>query len=129
MISSILILKSANAILEKRGLAPKGTIHQKLDQEVELRSRPYVPRKYGFLEESGTASFPSVGFVQWNRPYAKYQYYGYVMKGRKSKILTGIPLKSHGGGLRGSRWFERMKIDCIGTIVQTLAKLAGGKAK
>ena len=129
MIVCSLILNNTAKILEKRGLTPKGAIHKKLDEEVAVRCRPYVPRKDGFLEQSGTSSFPSIGFVQWDMPYAKYQYYGYLMKGKKSKILTNIPLKSRGGGLRGSRWFERMKIDCIGAIVQTLATLAGGKAK
>lgn len=124
-----IIFMGATKILEKRGLTPKGAVQKKLDEEVEVRCRPYVPRKEGFLEASGTASYPSIGYVQWDRPYAKYQYYGYVMKGSKSKILTKIPLKSSQGGLRGSRWFERMKVDCIRDIVQTLAKMAGGKGK
>ena len=129
MIACTLFLHRTAKILEKRGLTPKGEIQKRLDEEVEMKCRPYVPRKEGFLEQSGTASFPSIGFVQWDRPYAKYQYYGYLMLGKKTKVLTGIPLKSRGGGLRGSRWFERMKIDCLGSIVKTLAQLAGGKEK
>lgn len=124
-----LILKTTTTILEKRGLTLKGAIHKKLDQEVERRCRPYVPKREGYLEASGSSSFPEVGFVTWSMPYAKYQYYGYLMIGGNPKTLTRVPLKSHGGGLRGSKWFERMKVDCCGEIVQTLASAAGGKAK
>ena len=122
-------LKDTKTISEERGLSPKGALQQRLDKEVELKSRPYIPKKTGNLEKSGTASYPSIGFVRWDTPYARYQYYGHVMVGKKPKTVTDIPLKSHGGGLRGSRWFERMKVDCCEYITQTLAKLAGGKAK
>ena len=124
-----IMIKSAKLILDEMGLSQNGIIHKRLDQEVERRCRVYVPRKDGFLEASGAASFPETGFVTWDRPYAKYQYYGFLMVGKKNKILTSKPLKSHGGGLRGSRWFERMKIDCIRDILNTLASAVGGKAK
>lgn len=129
MITSRLILKPVNLLLDELGLSPKGAVRRCLDMEVERRCRPYVPFKEGHLERSGTASVPDIGFVTWDRPYAKYQYYGYLMLGKKKKTLTGIPLKSRGGGLRGSRWFERMKVDCIQDILHTLAKMVGGKVK
>ena len=122
------IFKSAADILNERGLSPKGSIQRLLDQEVERRCRPYVPKRTGALEASGKASVPEVGKVCWTMPYARYQYYGRVMSGRPKRI-TGVSLKSHGGGLRGARWFERMKADCGRDIVQTLAVRAGGKAK
>lgn len=121
--------KGAHEILNERGLSLKGPVHRLLDQEVERRCRPYVPKKTGALEASGSPSVPEVGKVCWSMPYARYQYYGRVMMGSAPKRVTGIPLKSHGGGLRGARWFERMKADCCQDIVQTLAVRAGGKAK
>lgn len=129
MIACKITMKAIGKILDETGLSPNSIIHKKLDSEVELRCRPYVPRREGYLERSGRASYPSVGFVKWGMPYARYQYYGYLMVGKNSKILTAVPLKSHGGGLRGSRWFERMKVDCCKSIVQTLARMVGGKAK
>ncbi|MBE7042449.1 MAG: hypothetical protein E7399_03030 [Ruminococcaceae bacterium] len=124
-----IMVKSSKLILDELGLSPKGAIHKLLDEEVERRCRVYVPRKDGFLEASGTPSLPEIGFVTWDRPYAKYQYYGLLMVGKKNKILTNKPLKSHGGGLRGAKWFERMKIDCIQEILNTLKKAIGRKAK
>ncbi len=59
------------------------------------------------------------GWVRWIAPYAKFQYYGKVMIGEQSgkvwadkgekKIVTERDLQYHGGGVRGSFWFRRMK--------------------
>ena len=59
-----IMIKSAKLILDEMGLSQKGIIHKRLDQEVERRCRVYVPRKDGFLEASGAASFPeTVGMI------------------------------------------------------------------
>lgn len=120
-------VQPSHLILGKLGLSHNGRVHQLLDREVERRSRIYVPKRKGFLEASGRPSSPRVGFVTWDRPYARYQYYGRVMVGGKRKVLTNRSLKSHGGGLRGARWFERMKKDSMSEILTTLANAVGGQ--
>jgi len=49
------------------------------------------------------------GLVVYNAPYARYQYYGYVMVGKAPKQLTDRRIAYHGAPKRGAYWFERMK--------------------
>ena len=75
------------------------------------------------------------GLVQWIAPYAKYQYYGKVMVGIESgsayarkgekKVVINKNLVYHGGGLRGSFWFQRMKEIHITTIIAGARRIAG----
>lgn len=100
-----------------------------IDSEVLRLSDPYIPMQSGALRKSGQlATVIGSGVVVWNAPYARYQYYGKLMVGRAPKTLTSIDLQYHGGGKRGSMWFERMKIDHKKDIIQGAAKIAGGKA-
>lgn len=81
-----------------------------VDSEVLRLSEPYVPFKSGFLRQSGTLGTTiGSGEVVYLAPYARYQYYGWVMVGKPPKTKTSIPLKYHGGSETGRLWFEVMK--------------------
>lgn len=117
-------------ILARRNLEPYGEVQKYIDSEVLRLSSPYVPHLSGALEKSGNLHTDiGSGEVVWNTPYARYQYYGYVMVGNPPKQVTNIPLKYHGGGLRGKLWFERMKADHKSDIIKGAAEIAGGTTK
>ena len=126
-------------ILARRGLEEHGRVQKYIDSEVLRLSSPYVPHDTGTLEDSGNlATDVGSGEVNWNTPYARYQYYGKVMvspstgstwaKAGERKVLTDQNIRYQGGGLRGAKWFERMKADHKEEIVRGAAKIAGGKA-
>ena len=81
-----------------------------VDNEVLRRCDPLTPRLKGELISSGVrATSIGSGIVQYNSPYARYQYYGKVMIGRAPKTVTSIPLTYTDAPNRGAKWFERMK--------------------
>ncbi len=86
---------------------------QFVDNAVLHDCEPYVPLLTGILKFSGILSTKiGSGKVAWSTPYARYLYYGKVMVPSPfggPKILTKRNLKFHGGGKRGSYWFERSK--------------------
>lgn len=99
-----------------------------VDSEVLRMSDPYVPMQSGALKLSGTlATDIGSGEVNWNTPYARCQYYGKLMVGSAPKTLTNTNLQYHGGGKRGAKWFERMKVDHKKDIVAGAARIAGGR--
>lgn len=97
-----------------------------VDSEVLRLCEPYVPLLTSMLVKSGILGTDiGSGEVAWIAPYAKYQYYGKVMAGNPKKA-TDKDLKYHGGGLRGSFWFERMKAVHRNRIVAGARRIAGG---
>ena len=115
-------------ILSRRGLENGGKVQRYIDSEVLRLSDPYIPFQSGQLKRSGSlATDIGSGEVCWSTPYARYQYYGKLMDGSAPKTLTNIDLKYHGGGKRGSKWFERMKVDHKTDIIAGAAKIAGGR--
>ncbi len=109
-----LTLNPTENILRKRGLDKGGAVQRAVDKAVIDLCEPYVPFDTGALKESPkTCSSP--GKVVYGMPYARKQYY--ENKGD--------------GGLRGARWFERMKADHMGDIVEiaeeTMKKSGGQK--
>ena len=98
---------NVEGILRARGFAENGTVQRYVEGEVLRRCAPYIPMKSGALIASGAAE---KGVVAWNAPYAARQYYC-----------------NKGAGLRGARWFERMKADQMGAILSGAANIAGGR--
>lgn len=85
-----------------------------LDSEVLRTTTPYVPHRTGTLINSGImGTVPGTGEVVWNEPYAARQYYG---------TSESRPYDSQ----RGSRWFERSKIDHKDEWLRGAKKIAGG---
>ena len=96
-----LSIKPTEQILKERGLEAGGRVQKYIDETVIDLCEPYVPVDTGALKESPrTSSPPGGGKVVYGVPYARKQYY--ENKGD--------------GGLRGARWFERMKADRLNDI-------------
>lgn len=91
-----------------------------LDNAVVADCQPFVPFRTGMLVKSGIlGTVPGTGVVSYIAPYARFQYYGKLMVGVKSrsawakpgepKVVTNKALTYHSDSLRGSFWFERAK--------------------
>lgn len=87
----------------------------RLDERVLGDCTEYVPFLGGQLRSSGHIVDP--GTIEWNTPYAHYQYAGelYLTEDGRSyaekyekKYPTGQPLHYHEPGT-GDHWFERAK--------------------
>lgn len=121
-----LTLRTTDDILRDRGIHPGGDVQKYIDSEVLRLSDPYVPFDTGNLKKSGQrATEIGSGVVQYNAPYARYQYYGRVMVGPAPKQVTNTPLTYQGAPKRGKLWFERMKADHKAAILQGARKKAG----
>ena len=127
-----------DALLEKVGLNKGGRVQSTIDQTVIDYCTPYVPASPDrTLEFSAPiATELGSGLVIWDTPYARYQYYGWVMTdeagrtwvgpGEKKPIITDRPLtydKSQ-NPMAGSRWFERMKADRLKDILDEARRVA-----
>jgi len=99
-------LSNAPKIISKLGLNAGGKAQLFFTNELMRISDPYVPFKQGALKnsarivEQGTA-------IEYNTPYARYQWYGKVMVGSKPKVVTDRDLVYRGGALRGKMWVAR----------------------
>lgn len=126
-------LNPTTDILQRRGIEAGGAVQKFIDSEVVRLSAPYIPATNDqprFLaNHSADKNIPGSGEVIYDAPYARYQYYGKVMVGPPPKTITDRDLQYHGGPLRGSFWFERMKADHRDEILNGAARLAGGDAK
>lgn len=89
-----------------------------IDNEVLKLNARYIPFQSGFLNRSGVlGTIPGSGEVIYNAPYARYMYYGKIMRdasgraffGGAPKHVTDEDLTYHGSPERGKLWFERMK--------------------
>ncbi len=89
-----------------------------IDSEVLRHNSRYIPFQTGALDQSGKiGTIIGSGEVVYQSPYARYLYYGKVMRdsdgrafyGRAPKHVTDEPLHYHGEPQRGKLWFERMK--------------------
>lgn len=127
-------------ILAQLGLDDGGRVQQIIDQQVIDFSLPYVPASpHRTLEFSAqiTTEIGS-GLVIWNTPYARYQYYGFVMTdeagrtcvgpGEKKPVVTDRPLTydTSQNHMAGPRWFDRMKADRLNDILDEARKAVKG---
>lgn len=123
----IIRLKPTSEILARRGLDKKGKVQKIVDSEVLRYSDPYVPMLSSTLKKSGVLSTDlGSGEVQYNTPYARYQYYGKVMVGRAPKKVIDKNLQYGDAPKRGALWFERMKAAHKDNILRAAAKAGGG---
>ena len=97
-----------------------------VDSEVLRLCDPLTPMRSKALILSGTlATDVGSGLVQYNAPYARYQYYGKLMIGHAPKKLTDIDLTYEGAPQRGALWFERMKANDAKAILKGAGKIVG----
>ena len=115
----------ANDLLIQYGLERGGRVQRFIDQKVIDGCTPYVPASPDrTLEFSAQVSTEiGSGTVVWNTPYARYQYYGFVMTdeagrtwvgpGETKPVITDRPLiyDTSQNPHAGAHWFERAKAD------------------
>ncbi len=131
-------IKDKDTILKNHGLQEGGPVQQYIDQECIDQMEPYTPRLNGNLIKAATmGTVIGSGEINQTAPYAHYLYEGVVYVdpnlhcagfnsstpgpyygqwfSRKGviKVKSNPPreLQFYGGGLRGKKWFERMKAD------------------
>lgn len=129
-------LDDVSTMLKKRGLEPNGRVQKLFTATCAKEMDPYIPMQQGILKITRIIGTDS---ITYNSPYAKFQYYGKVMIGIKSrrvfadkgerKVVTGRDLKYHGAPKRGKLWDKRMWADKKNKILNDVAKSAGGKAE
>lgn len=129
-------------ILAQLGLDDHGRVQQVIDQTVidYCTDGGYVPASPNkTLEFSAQASTEiGSGLVVWNTPYARYQYYGFVMTddagrtwvgpGETKPVVTDRPLTydTSQNPMAGPRWFDRMKADRMNDILDEARKAVKG---
>lgn len=96
-------------ILAKRGLQKGGPVQRHFTHEMRRCMDPYVPFLSGLLKNTAEEKEKSVDYIQ---PYSEKQY-------RENK----------GKGLRGREWDRRCWADNGDSILESVAKMAGGKAE
>ena len=105
--------KSVSEMLERRGLEAGGRVQRVIDDTVIKYCDPLVPKDVGTLKNSAEAhSVLGSGLVRYVTPYAHFQY-------TRNKSTSG----------RGREWFERMKKDRKGEILEAAQKAAGGESE
>lgn len=102
-----------------------------IDSAVLRYDAKYIPFQTGALNQSGTTgTVIGSGEVVYQSPYARYLYYGKVMRdaqgrafyGSAPKHVTDEDIHYHGEPQRGKLWFERMKSAHKKTILKSCAK-------
>lgn len=113
-----------------------------IDSECLRLMVPYTPTLNTMLRKSATHGTKiGSGKIQYNSPYARFQYYGklmvssvtgsaYARHGEK-KVLTEKDLNYNKSKVpfAGKLWFERMKADRKNEILKGAAEIAGGIPK
>lgn len=133
-------------LVKSVGLDEGGKVQKYIDSFVLYHSEPYVPGKH--IHDSGVvATKIGSGKVIWDTPDANYLYegklmvdpitlkgaffapdYGFWSRPNTQKIMdpTGRDLVYHGGGLRGSHWFDQMIENEMDDLLDGIVKLIGG---
>lgn len=115
-------IKDTEELLRARGLQKGGKVQKFIDSEVIRNMDPYTPKRSGNLIMSASSPHTVVGsgIIRQDAPYARKNYYG-----NKGRGLQG----TSGGGLRGRKWFERMKAVWLENILAGAAERAGARYK
>lgn len=136
-------------LLRECGIEPGGKVQMTIDKAVIDWNLQYVPWLTGTLGKSAySATDVGSGKVVYPGPYARYLYYGKVMTpnipvfeddtgvptrffsppGRKKHLTDrDLTYKTDVNPLAGAFWFERMKADHLGDILQEAKTVAGIK--
>lgn len=105
-------------ILAKRNLETGGKVQKYIDEKVLDKCERYVPFRSGTLLKSGRLSTViGSGEVKYRTPYCRHVYYYNAGRGTEGT--------AH-GGLRGKKWFERMKKAHAREILRGAAQISGG---
>ena len=114
-------IKDTEELLRARGLQKGGKVQKFIDSECIRHMDPYTPKRSGDLIKSAIlGTVIGSGIIRQNIPYARSNYYG-----NKGRGLQGTA----NGGLRGKKWFERMKAVWLENILAGAAERAGARYK
>lgn len=128
MSTSVELDFNINEILAKRGLGADNAAQKFLVNEIWKMSDKYTPFDQGVLKSN--VSIASDGSsLTYNSPYARMLWYGKVMVGTAPKQPSDKDLKFEGAPLRGSFWVNRAWASRGEEIINSLAKLTGGKSE
>lgn len=111
-------LAGMDKILSRRNLEDRGRAQEFFTNEVARLSNPYVPFKSGALKDTQVTI--SNGKIEYKASYARRQYYSNSGNGKQG---------TNKGGIRGSRWIERMWADKGSGIVKSVAVFVGGRSR
>lgn len=145
-IKANLVLPSNKEFVRLIGLDEGGKVQQYIDSFILYHSEPYVPGKH--IHDQGVISTKiGSGQVIWNTDDANYLYegklmvdpitlkgaffspnYGFWSRPNTQKIMdpNGRDLEYHGGGLRGSKWFDRMIDAEMEELLKGVKKIVNG---
>ena len=107
----------AQKIITKRMLQAGGPVQRSFTHEMRRRMDSYVPFLNGPLKNTAVEHEDSVEYVQ---PYSRRQYYENRGNGTEG---------TNRGGKRGKEWDKRCWADHGDDILESVAKMAGGKPK
>lgn len=114
-------IKPTEQLLRERGLQRGGKVQKFIDSECIRHMDKYTPFQTGFLKRSVIlGSVIGSGILRYVASYSRSVYY--------NNAGRGIEGTAH-GGLRGPKWWERMKAVYGDIILRSAAKLCGGKPK
>ncbi len=114
-------IKPTEQLLRERGLQKGGKVQKFIDSECIRHMDKYTPFQTGFLKRSVIlGSVIGSGILRYIATYSRNVYYNNAGRGIEGTAR---------GGLRGPKWWERMKTVCGNLILKNAAKLCGGKPK
>lgn len=129
-------VKDKEALLRKHGLQKGGPVQKLVDSECIRLMEAYTPMLDGGLIKSATTgTVIGSGEIHQTAKYAHYLYEGILFVDPDTgspwakKYAIKIPaepkreLQYYGGGLRGKKWFDRMKADHKDDILQAAQEL------
>lgn len=110
-----------------------------LNEQIVDDCERFIPKQQGWLRDSVRyPEGPAGGVIEWNSPYAHYQYIGkvrtdengrvFVGKGEKKPVLTERELEYHEPGTT-SHWFEKAKAEHEGDWIKLVEETIGRKLK
>lgn len=101
-------------ILKTHGVDEGGRVQQFIDTQCLQLCEPLIPKDTGALINSGIINTRiGSGEVKWSTPYARRWYY--------------MPASFQGAPQRGNYWFDRMKAQYKGKILDGAKRLTNGK--
>lgn len=121
-------INTSQNIIQQRGLQPGGRIQMLFAEELLRRSIKRTPKQKGYLIAKGSVISGGTALF-YNTPYARYVWYGNVMKGGAPKYTTNKPLTYQESPIRGKKWVLRTMQEEKAEILQAVAKEAGGRAE
>ena len=117
-------INAHQTIIEQRGLQPGGRTQMVFANEVLTKSIKRTPKQEGYLIMSGRIVNQATALI-YTMPYARYVWYGNVMKGKAPKYTTNKPLTYQESPIRGKKWVLRTMQEEKTEIQQLIAQEAG----